>query len=139
MVIEAASEIIEVIVDSKGDQGVEVWEREVIRDIGSRIQIAMVEMESNFEKHIKENPTVMEYFIQALAQIQSIPSFIPKGVVFGKRAQEFLVHIWTIGLQFLDNFVRKHKDILHIDNWSIGATVGFPIGAAGMFSVTFKE
>ncbi len=139
MGFQVVNEINGIVVDCKRDPDVEVWEREIVRDFGSRLQVALAEMEGDFEKHKDENPTVREYFIDALAQLQSIPSLIPKGMVLGKHAQECILHVWTIGLKFVDAFVKEHQKELAIDSWSIGASAGFPVGLAAMFSVTFKS
>lgn len=139
MEMQAVNEINEVIVDCKRDPEIEVWEREIVRDFGSRLQVALVEMESDFAKHKGANPTVREYFIDALAQLQAIPSLIPRGLALGKHAIEFLLRAWTIGLKFIDAFIKKNKEALSIDSWSIGASTGFPSGVAATFSVSFKS
>ena len=138
MSVDAMTAITKVVIDCSRDQDAELWEKSVVREFGSRLGMALAEMESDFEKHKEENPTVREYFAEALAQIMSIPSLIPKGVSVGKRVQECLVNLWNIALKALDKFVSEHKDALMIKSWSLGATVGFPIAVAGTFSVTFE-
>ncbi len=136
---QTVNDINEVIVKSKRDPEVEMWEREEIRNFGSRLQIVLAEMESDFEKHKGENPTVRELFIDALAQLQAIPSLVPKGIILGKRSVEFLLRVWTIAVNFLDAFIKEHKEALQIDSWTIGATTGFPSGVAATIAVTFKS
>lgn len=132
-------EISELIVDCRYDPNIEVWEREVIRDFGSRIQVSLGELTRGYERYKDENPALREHFIEAFARLQGIPASMPTGITLGTRAKERLNALWSIGLTHVEDFVREHKEALKIESWSVGAAVSFPIGISGMLSVTFKE
>ena len=102
-------EIISSIVDCKQDPKVEVWEREIVRDFGSRLQVALEEMTKDYEEHRDENPTVREYFFGVLSQIQGIPASLPRGISLGARAVDWLLKIWNIALKWIDAFIKEHK------------------------------
>jgi len=135
---KAVTDINGAIIECKRNPEIEVWEREIVRDFGSRLQVVLGEMEKDFEEHKNENPLVRELFVTALALFQSIPSLLPRGIQFSKATEASLMRIWTIGLNFLDSFVKKNKELLTVHSWSLGANVGFPIGVSAMFAVTFK-
>jgi len=134
----AIDEISELIVDCQHDRNIEVWEREAIRDFGSRVQIALGDLARSYEKYKDENPALREHFVEALARFQGIPASIA-GITLGTRAKERLNALWSIGLMHVEGFMREHKEALKIESWSVGAAVSFPIGISGMLSVTFKE
>ena len=73
--------ITSLLVDAQYDPTVEVWEREIIRDFGSRLQVALADVERSYEEQKDENPTVREYFVGAFSRLQGIPSAIPRAFV----------------------------------------------------------
>lgn len=124
-----------------------VWEREIIRELGSRTQLALGGLE-RIEGSLKEkggsNPgitTIREWFHKTVIDLQAIPAALatlPKGVSLGRGISKHLNEIWGATLAVFDEFIRPQKEQLGIDNWSLGVSGGIPFGISTTFTITFK-
>lgn len=129
------------------DSTLAVWEREIVRDLSSRTQLALGGLEE-IEISLKEgeggNPgmdTLKEWFHKIIVDLQGIPAALaalPRGVSLGRGIVGCLNEIWAAALTALDNFIRARKEQLGIDSWSLGISAGVPFGVSTAFSITFK-
>ena len=147
MISDVVREIHDLNVEAQLDHNLAVWERDIIRDLSSRAQIALGGLE-RIEVSLKENEggnpgieTIRKTFNKTIVGLQAIPAALatlPTGVSLGRGITDRLNTIWGAALAAFDEFIRPQKEQLGIDSWSLGASGGFPFGISATFTITFK-
>lgn len=101
-------------------------------------QLEAIEKKIEAEGINSPDPAIRDSFKSFLGILHSIVYYPIGGHVMTVAAKEGLQKIWNFAILAITSFLERRAEAVGAENWSLAASIGFPMGVSGTVSVTFR-